>query len=222
MSARDRILQRLTAVQAKEPSPAPEPEHWYASRARNESADGRARRFAAMMEGARAEVHRVDRHNWVEKLREILAAKSIGNLLIAPDTAHGSAARDGLANSGIACLAYDRPIEAWKPELFHHVQASLTAARSAIAETGTLVLWPDAHEPRLMSLVPPVHFVLVDAAHIHATFFDALRAENWAAGMPTNALLISSPSKTADIQQTLAYGAHGPKELVVLLLEDAP
>ena len=37
--------------------------------------------------------------------------------------------------------------------------------------------------------------------------------------MPTNALLISGPSKTADIQQTLAYGAHGPKELVLLLLQ---
>lgn len=36
--------------------------------------------------------------------------------------------------------------------------------------------------------------------------------------MPSNALLISGPSKTADIRITLAYGAHGPKELVVLLL----
>ena len=36
--------------------------------------------------------------------------------------------------------------------------------------------------------------------------------------MPTNALLISGPSKTADIQQTLAYGAHGPKELIVLVI----
>jgi len=38
--------------------------------------------------------------------------------------------------------------------------------------------------------------------------------------MPTNALLVSGPSKTADIQVTLAYGAHGPKELVVLLLDN--
>ena len=39
--------------------------------------------------------------------------------------------------------------------------------------------------------------------------------------MPTNLLLISGPSKTADIQQTLAYGAHGPKSLIVLMLTDA-
>jgi L-lactate dehydrogenase complex protein LldG len=72
-------------------------------------------------------------------------------------------------------------------------------------------------EPRTLSLVPPIHFALLDAATIHPTF-DALVSENWAAGLPTNALLISGPSKTADIQQTLAYGAHGPKELVVLVI----
>jgi len=42
-------------------------------------------------------------------------------------------------------------------------------------------------------------------------------AEDWKNSLPTNALLISGPSKTADIQQTLAYGAHGPRELIVLL-----
>ncbi|NCS61823.1 MAG: lactate utilization protein C, partial [Rhodoferax sp.] len=47
--------------------------------------------------------------------------------------------------------------------------------------------------------------------------YAAMTAESWSAGMPTNALLVCGPSKTADIQQTLAYGAHGPKELVVLL-----
>jgi L-lactate dehydrogenase complex protein LldG len=146
-----------------------------------------------------------------------MAAKRLINLLLAPATPHGRRAREGLFATGIECLSYERPIEEWKTELFLGIEASLTVARSAIAETGTLILWPDEHEPRLMSLVPPVHIVLLDADSIHATFFDAMRAENWASGLPTNALLISGPSKTADIQQTLAYGAHGPKELVVLL-----
>jgi hypothetical protein len=83
-----------------------------------------------------------------------------------------------------------------------------------------LILWPDANEPRLMSLVPPLHVVLLDAANIYNTLHEAIAVEGWKAGLPTNALLISGPSKTADIQQTLAYGAHGPKELVVLLMGD--
>jgi L-lactate dehydrogenase complex protein LldG len=44
-------------------------------------------------------------------------------------------------------------------------------------------------------------------------------AQRWHERMPTNALLISGPSKTADIEQTLAYGVHGPKELIVLVIE---
>ena len=40
------------------------------------------------------------------------------------------------------------------------------------------------------------------------------------ADMPTNLLLVTGPSKTADIQQVLAYGAHGPKELIIVLVDD--
>ena len=114
-------------------------------------------------------------------------------------------------------VRYAKPIETWRDQLFDEIDASLTSARSAIAETGTLILWPDAAEPRLMSLVAPLHFILLDTTTIHADFHSAMSAEGWKDAMPTNALLISGPSKTADIQQTLAYGAHGPRELVVLL-----
>ena len=65
-----------------------------------------------------------------------------------------------------------------------------------------------------------MHIVLLDAASIHNTFYEVMQREGWSNGLPTNTLLISGPSKTADIQVTLAYGAHGPKELVVLLIGD--
>lgn len=71
-----------------------------------------------------------------------------------------------------------------------------------------------------MSLVPPVHIVLLDSTRIYNTFYEATQAEGWKDNLPTSALLISGPSKTADIQVTLAYGAHGPKELIVLLMGD--
>ena len=86
-----------------------------------------------------------------------------------------------------------------------------------IAETGTLVLWPTPEEPRLLSLVPPIHVALVDFGRIASTLHELMHAEQWAAGMPTNALLLSGPSKSADIEQTLTYGVHGPARLVVLL-----
>ena len=45
-----------------------------------------------------------------------------------------------------------------------------------------------------------------------------MHAQGWAQGMPTNALLISGPSKSADIAQVLAYGVHGPRSLLVLIV----
>ena len=115
---------------------------------------------------------------------------------------------------------YEKPVEAWKDDLFNGIDASLTSSRCGIAETGTLVLWPGPDEPRLMSLVPPVHFTVLDTSRIYSTFAEAVETEAWGRiGMPTNALLISGPSKSADIEQTLAYGVHGPKELIVILVE---
>lgn len=72
-----------------------------------------------------------------------------------------------------------------------------------------------------MSLVPPLHIALLKASEVFDNLFEAMHTQGWAGGLPTNALLVSGPSKTADIQQTLAYGAHGPKELLVLILQDA-
>ena len=219
MSARDRILAKLKAA-PNLPKPEPDVAAWFAGHRPVESTAAKVARFRQHIEFAHAEVHPVGHGNWLAKLQEILAAKGIAKLLVAPATPHGQLAQAALPAQDIACPAYDQPIENWKVELFHDVPASLTAARAAIAETGTLILWPDAREPRLMSLVPPVHIVLLDSTKIYNTFFEATQAEGWKDGLPTNALLVSGPSKTADIQVTLAYGAHGPKELIVLLMGD--
>ena len=220
MSARDRILTKLRAAPVQSKT-EPDVAGWFASHRPIESTPEKVARFRACIEFAHAEVHPVSRTGWLAKLQEALAAKGIDKLLVAPGTPHGLLAQAELPARGIACPAYDQPIEGWKAAMFHDTPASLTAARAAIAETGTLILWPDQHEPRLMSLVPPVHVVLLDSANIYNTFYEATQAEAWTDGLPTNALLISGPSKTADIQVTLAYGAHGPKELVVLLTGDA-
>ncbi len=71
-----------------------------------------------------------------------------------------------------------------------------------------------------MSLVPPVHIAGLKAAKIHDTLAEAMRKEGWAEKMPSNLLLISGPSKTADIELTIASGVHGPKELIVFILLD--
>lgn len=220
MSARDRILAKLKGTAPASPPAQPDVAGWYATHRVQEEAAAKARRFRQCIELAHAETYAVSRGGWLQKLWEVLSAKQIGKLLVAPGTPHGQRAQSELVPLGIECPAYAEPIEGWKEAMFRDTPAAFTTARAAIAETGTLILWPDADEARLMSLVPPVHIVLLDAAKIYNTFYEAMQREGWVNGLPTNSLLISGPSKTADIQQTLAYGAHGPKELVVLLIGD--
>ncbi|UVJ44711.1 lactate utilization protein [Pseudomonas sp. LS1212] len=175
-----------------------------------------------LMEAVHTEIHLSTGQDWPQLLAQLLRERQLPSLLIAPGTPHGQRVTEyWQQHSGLPTLkAYDRPVEEWKAELFNDTPASLTATLGAIAATGSLIVWPTPQEPRLMSLVPPVHFALLKASEIQDNFYQVQQQHKWAQGMPTNALLISGPSKTADIEQVLAYGAHGPKDLVVLILED--
>jgi L-lactate dehydrogenase complex protein LldG len=174
------------------------------------------------MEAVRTEVHVVDAENWSDQLETILKTRALKTLLYAPETKIGNELKkawpgvDG--NEGLPeLITYEGDIEAFKENLFQ-VDAAITSTVGGIAETGAIILWPDKKEPRLMSLVPPIHIAVLEADRIYNTFGEVMQAQKWPEKMPTNAVLISGPSKTADIELTLAFGVHGPKELIVLIL----
>ncbi len=212
--ARTNILARL-----RQQAPAEaEPELQRPTERYDWSREERIQHFSDRMTAVRTEVHQVAKDEWVAKLLDLIAEKGLGNLLYAPGTDHGKQIETAIDGDSPELLPYAESIESWKDRLFKEVDATVTGSRGAIAETGSLILWPDTKEPRLMSLVPPVHFALLDAENIYSTFAEAMTGQEWAEDMPTNALLVSGPSKSADIEQTLAYGVHGPKELVVLII----
>lgn len=186
------------------------------------SAEQRIPQLRKLMEAVHTEIHLTSGAEWPGLLAQLLRDRQLPSLLIAPTTPHGQRITQHWANNPElpALKSYDRPMEEWKAELFNDTPASLTGTLGAIAATGSLIIWPTREEPRLMSLVPPVHFALLKASEIRDNFYQVQEEFEWAQGMPTNALLVSGPSKTADIEQVLAYGAHGPKDLVVLILED--
>ncbi len=216
MSAREQILARLNQAKVTPQTMLPDVTGWYGSRQRGEDLPQRTGRLRAALAAMRAEVHDVTPANWAEVLLRLATAKGLRQVMVGTDTPHGAELL-ACRTHGIEVMAYAQPIDTWRDLLFDGVDASLTLARGAVAEPGSLVLWPSLSEPRLMSLVPSVHFVLLDADTIHADLHSVMAAEGWSQGMPTNVVLVCGPSKTADIQQTLAYGAHGPRELVVLL-----
>jgi L-lactate dehydrogenase complex protein LldG len=210
--ARDRILGRL---REREPGAPPASDFAVMERKTWPAAE-RYPRLRRLMEAVKTEFLETTEEEWPKAVRGFMESQGLATLLYGPGTPAGRRlAESWPAGDGPRLVPYDRTIEEMKEELFARTDAGFTTTRGGIAETGGLIVWPSPQEPRLMSLVPPVHLALLFTDEIHDTFWEALRSQGWAARMPPNALLISGPSKTADIEQTLAYGVHGPRRLVV-------
>lgn len=111
---------------------------------------------------------------------------------------------------------------------------SLQHAFAAVAETGTLMLPSHPSRPTTLNLLPDTELVFLRASRIVGAYeeaWDLLRAENADAlpqgekgggFMPRNVMWVTGPSRSADIEQTLELGAHGPRRLHILLLDDDP
>jgi L-lactate dehydrogenase complex protein LldG len=98
-------------------------------------------------------------------------------------------------------------------------RTSITGCFCAIAETGTVLLLSSPQTPKATALVPETHICLVSRARIVATMEDAFALMRREVGEPPRATwFISGPSRTADIEQTLVIGAHGPYRVHVILV----
>lgn len=93
----------------------------------------------------------------------------------------------------------------------------ISGAQAGIAETGTLLLDSERERHRLVSLVPPVHIAILDASQIVATLGEALSLMRQDKDVSPIVTLVTGPSRTADIELTLAIGVHGPQELYVIV-----
>ncbi|WP_186425823.1 LutC/YkgG family protein [Cupriavidus metallidurans] len=228
MSARERMIGRLRAAAPTSGATLTEDtqkldqridDHFDGRRGQAPAIDAMVASMQAALTASHADVICTDAASWPAWVARRLANEGVRRLLLDRDCPEGAALARALPSS-IDTVAFDRPLEAWKAELFDTVDAGFTVARSGLAATGTLVLAPDARSPRTMSLVPPTHIALVYASTLHPDLHAAARAERWSDGMPTNLVMVSGPSKTSDIQQTLAYGAHGPRRLWVVIVTD--
>lgn len=95
-----------------------------------------------------------------------------------------------------------------------------TAVDWAIAETGTLAVFSAPEQPRVASLLAPVHVALVERSRIVPDLFDFFdRVGAREGGLPPNVALITGPSKTGDIELKLTTGVHGPGVWHVVVLD---
>lgn len=99
---------------------------------------------------------------------------------------------------------------------------SVTGAFAGVAETGTLVLLSGPESPTSLNFLPDVHIVAIPTDRILGSYEDVwarLRARSDPGALPRIVNWITGPSRTADIEQTLLLGAHGPRRLHVLLVD---
>jgi len=101
--------------------------------------------------------------------------------------------------------------------------SSVSRAFAGVAETGTLVLTSGADNPTSLNFLPDNHIVVIDAKDVAGDYeavWPRLR-EKFGDLMPRVVNLITGPSRSADIEQTLILGAHGPRRLHVIVVGEA-
>ncbi|HET9020227.1 MAG TPA: LUD domain-containing protein [Acetobacteraceae bacterium] len=103
---------------------------------------------------------------------------------------------------------------------------SLQHGFAGIAETGTLMLPGGPDRPTTLNLLCETEIVVLWASRVVGAYeeaWDLLRAERMPDGVPPrNVMLVTGPSRSADIESVLELGAHGPRRLHVVLVDDEP
>jgi L-lactate utilization protein LutC len=150
----------------------------------------------------------------LEDARAYAATLLAGKTAVASNAAFlrecGIAALDGV-RSGITD---ERELR----ELCAHVDVGVTSADYALADTGSLVMFSSAEEARMISLLPPVHLAVVRRERILTGLEELFTLEPLPGQRSSSMVLITGPSRTADIEQILIRGVHGPGELHVVVV----
>lgn len=100
-------------------------------------------------------------------------------------------------------------------------RASITRAFAGIAESGTIIQVSGADNPTTLNFLPEVHVVVLEVENLFAAYeeaWDRLRRVFGEGEMPRTVNMISGPSRTADIEQTIVRPAHGPKNMHVIIV----
>ncbi len=101
-------------------------------------------------------------------------------------------------------------------------QVAMSRALTGAAETGTLFLVSGPDNPTTHNFLPETHVIVIAANDVAGSYEDAwnsLRSRFGQRSLPRAVNLISGPSRTADIEQTIIMGAHGPRRLLVVIVD---
>jgi L-lactate utilization protein LutC len=176
-------------------------------------------RFAANAEAAGMRVHRTvpgDLENVLASILGELAATSA--VVSMEEGAAAAAARTAAREAGLRIVEASRGAGL---DGQYDVDVGITDVERAIAETGSLVLSSGAEQSRGAFLLPPVHLAIVRAEQVLPDLIDywRWRRDAHAGPLPAATVIVTGPSKTADIEGILITGVHGPGVVHVVLVE---
>jgi L-lactate utilization protein LutC len=145
--------------------------------------------------------------------RSYVAEAIAGKTAVASNSAY-------LAECGIARLPGVRTGIVDREELREvcaTADVGITSADYALADTGTLVMIASPQEARLVSLLPPAHIAVVPRDRILTGLDELFTLAPLPADATSSMVLITGPSRTADIEQILVRGVHGPGQITVVI-----
>ena len=198
--SRDQIL---SAIRARKLKQAPPPGRYKAPKTDGDLAEV----FAKKLSAQQTDVRMLDSMRDVpDAIADILRGRNMAaEIHIAP-------------NSELAAL--DLPNIEVKRQPPGQFDAAVTFASFAIAETGTLAYAAAGDNPASWHFRPVLEIAIVRAGAIVDELEDVLASLKAKGGLPSTLNLVSGPSRTGDIEQTMELGAHGPKSLAVLVLKN--
>ena len=210
MSAREDVLGRIRTALGAGTDVPDVPRDYHGAGAGAAAGDPAVvARFCERAAEYRATVRRVGAANVADAVAAALAEHGARRVAVSP----------GAPPSGDAVerVPDDPPLS---PRDLDALDGVLTGCAAAIAETGTVVLDGGARSGRrLLTLVPDLHVCVVEAADVHDGVPDAIAALAGAAAEGRPLTLVSGPSATSDIELERVEGVHGPRTLVILVVE---
>jgi L-lactate dehydrogenase complex protein LldG len=167
--------------------------------------------FVAMAEEVQTTVARVATNDQVpDEVARYLAAENLpAELVMAPDP-------------GLDAIPWDKkPLLAIRRGRAEPGdQVSLTPCLAGIAETGTLMLVSGSDTPTTLNFLPDTHIVVLRAGQVVASYEDGWDLIRGKGAWPRTVNLITGPSRTGDIEQKIQLGAHGPRRLHIVLVDE--
>ncbi len=216
VNGREQVLGAIARALANSPTQHVEPPAPVHIGAATQESEALARRFCAELTPLPAIGTVVrDRAHCAAALTDYLHARNVRRIAVqsSPLARAVTALVEGFERSPAIELSKDS---------LAHVDCSVLEARSLLADTGSAIVVLDNAQDRVLPYLPRTCVIVADLASLHPTMTpEALACINDPAGAGERgeALIITGPSKSADIEKTLVLGAHGPEAVAVYIVE---